>query len=124
MRQLAEAYQKIRMVYFVSVTVDPKDSVAVLKKYAETFKPSLPKWMFLTGDTSVTYNLARNGLLVNALQTGKNDFIYSDKLMLIDGSKRIRGYYSGVSMKEVSKLNDEIKVLISEEILKNDKPLY
>jgi len=124
MAQLVDAYKNNKMVCFVSVTVNPKDSVAVLKKYAETFKAIPSKWMFLTGDTSITYNLARNGLLVNALQTGKDDFIYSDKLMLIDESRRIRGYYNGVSTTDVSKLNDEIKVLVSEEILKNDKPLY
>jgi protein SCO1/2 len=44
--------------------------------------------------------------------------------MLVDQAKRIRGYYSGGSTAEVSRLNDEIKVLISEELRKKDKPLY
>jgi len=113
------------MVYFVSITVDPqRDSIAALKNYANNFKPASNRWLFLTGDTSTTYNLARNGFLVNALQTGKDDFIYSDKLILIDGDKRIRGYYTGASVDDVNRLNDEIKVLLSEEILKHDTPLY
>jgi len=119
-------YTKNKMVYFVSVTVNPKqDDVAVLKKYAGSFnQPLSPKRLFLTGDTATIYNLARNGFLLNALQTGPNDFVYSDKLVLIDSEKRIRGYYTGASTDDVDRLNDEIKVLISEELRKNDKPLY
>jgi len=120
---LAE-YEKNKMVYFVSITVDPfRDSVDALRSYSRRFKPS-PKWLFLTGDTSTVYNLARTGFLVDALQTGKDEFIYSDKLILIDGNKHIRGYYTGASTAEVTRLDDEIKVLISEEIRKNDTPLY
>jgi protein SCO1/2 len=124
-RLLDSNYVKNKMVYFVSITVDPDhDSPQVLKSYKDKFKPASPKWLFLTGDTSITYNLARNGFLVNALQTGKDDFIYSDKLMLIDEDKHIRGYYTGASTDDMSRLNDEIKVLISEELRKNDKALY
>jgi protein SCO1/2 len=125
MNQLAASYTKNKMVYFVSITVDPQhDSAEALKSYADSFKPLSPKWMFLTGDTSTIYNLARNGFLVNALQPGPDDFYYSDKLILIDQDKRIRGYYSGAATDEVSRLNDEIKVLVSEELLKNDVPEY
>jgi protein SCO1/2 len=122
---LAQNYAHNKMVYFVSVTVDPdRDTEAVLKDYSAQLKPMVPNWLFLRGDTSTVYNLARKGLLVDALQTGKDDFIYSDKLMLVDGMKRIRGYYSGVLMDDMIRLNDEIKVLITEELRRDDKPLY
>lgn len=122
--QLDSVYAKNKRVNFVSITVDPEhDTPRVLKRYAAGFKAS-PKWLFLTGDTTAIFNLARSGFLVNALQTGKNDFIYSDKLILIDQDKRIRGYYTGASTADVDKLSDEIKVLIAEELRKNDKPLY
>ncbi len=122
---LDSAYVKNKMVFFVSITVDPEhDSPTVLKNYAKAFKPAPAKWLFLTGDTSTIYSLARNGFLVNAVQNGKDGFIYSDKLILIDPERRIRGYYTGASDDDVSRLNDEIKVLIAEELRKNDKPLY
>jgi len=121
---LDSIYKKNKMVDFVSITVDPdRDSISALKNYSKTLNPSA-KWLFLTGDTSATYNLARKGFLVNALQINKNDFIYSDKLVLIDKNKRIRGYYTGASTDEVNRLDDEIKVLISEELRKKDIPLY
>lgn len=120
MAQLVDAYAKNPMVRFVSITVDPKrDSVGVLKKYAESLGPASPRWLFLTGDTSTIYNLSRKGFLTDALQTGPDDFIYSEKFILIDPAKRIRGYYNGARATEVDKLNDEIKVLISEQLLKN-----
>lgn len=118
-------YTRNKMVYFISITVNPKyDDVAALKKYADGFKDLSPKRLFLTGDTGTIYNLARKGFLVNAVQTGPDDFVYSDKLILIDREKRIRGYYTGASTVEAERLNDEIKVLISDELRKNDTPLY
>lgn len=122
---LDSIYAKNKMVDFVSITVDPnRDSVETLKNYAKNFKPLSAKWLFVTGDTSAIYNLARKGFLVNALKVNKDEFIYSDKLVLIDQNKRIRGYYTGASTDEVNRLDDEIKVLISEELRKNDVPLY
>ena len=122
--ELVYAYRKNSMVYFTSITVDPKrDTPTALRKYAGKYQET-NKWLFLSGDTSTTYNLARNGFLVNAVQATNNEFIYSDKLILIDAEKRIRGYYSGTSVADITKLNDEIKVLIAEELRKVDKPLY
>jgi protein SCO1/2 len=118
-------YTKNTMVCFASITVDPqRDSVAVLKKYAQKYNPPGVKWLFLTGDSAMIYPLARKGFLVNAFKAGNDDFIYSDKLILIDKEKRIRGYYSGTSNDDITRLDNEIKVLIAEELRKNDKPLY
>jgi protein SCO1/2 len=122
---LLKVYATTKMVCFASITVDPaRDSVKALKAYAKKFDVSASKWMFLTGDTSTIYNLARRGLFVNAVQNGKDDFIYSDKLVLIDQHKRIRGYYSGASLTDVLRLKDEIKVLIYEELRAKEAPLY
>jgi protein SCO1/2 len=124
LNQVAANFAKNKMVYFMSITVDPeRDSVAALKKYAALLKPASKQWLFLTGDTSTVYNLARKGFLVNALQAGHDNFIYSNKFMLVDEDKRIRGYYAGASAVDVNRLNDEIKVLISEELMK-DTPEY
>jgi protein SCO1 len=121
---LVVVWAKNKMVRYVSITVDPaRDSSEALKGYAIKFKPS-PNWLFLTGDTTTIYNLARKGLLVDALQTGPDDFVYSNKLILIDSQRRIRGYYSGTTMEDITRINDEIKVLITEELRKDDKPLY
>ena len=124
MNQFAANYVKSDMVYFASISVDPgRDTPPVLKKYTQNFSPPSSRWFFLTGDTTTVYSLARKGFLVDALQTGKDDFVYSDKFILIDQNRRIRGYY-GNALADVTRLNDEIKVLVAEELRKREKPLY
>jgi len=120
---LTVEYKKNRLVRFVSITIDPsRDGVAVLKNYAAHLKARPAEWKFLTGDSTVINNLARNGLLVNEFRAGFNNFINDDKVMLVDVDHRIRGYYSGTSVKDMERLNDEIKVQISEEIRKIKAP--
>lgn len=119
---LVKGYAHNKMLHFVSITVDPMhDSPATLKAYAAK-QASTAKWQFLTGDTSTIYNLAAKGFLVNAAHAGNNQFVVDDKLVLIDADKRIRGYYSGTSITDMNRLNDEIKVLIAEELRKIKAP--
>jgi protein SCO1 len=119
---LVKGYAHNKMLHFVSITVDPMhDSPAVLKAYAGK-QASSAKWQFLTGDTTTIYNLAAKGFLVNAAHAGNNQFVVDDKLVLIDADKRIRGYYSGTSITDMNRLNDEIKVLIAEELRKIKAP--
>jgi protein SCO1/2 len=121
---VAVHYAKNKLVKFLTITVDPeKDTPAALKAYTSKFTAS-PNWMFLTGDTTNIYNFARKGLLVDAMKAGKDNFIYSDKLVLIDSEHHIRGYYSAILTDDLIRLNDEIKVMIAEELRRNDKPLY
>lgn len=122
---LAIEYGGNKLIQFASITVDPDhDTEQVLKRYSGQFKVPVAKWAFLTGDTSVIYPLARKGFLVNAVKAGNDDFIYSDKIILIDGAKRIRGYYSATVADEFDRLDNEIKVLLSEELMKNSTPEY
>jgi len=125
--ELAKSYHKNDMLKFVSITVDPAtDSPSILKAYANSFSANENQWKFLTGDTTTIYSLSRNGFLVNAVNGNNNpeNFVYSEKLILIDQEKRIRGYYNGTSVNDIARLNDEIKVLIAEELRKFKDNLY
>ena len=120
--RLAGAFRKNRMVKFVSITVDPEhDDPQTLKAYAKPWGYAADKWMFLSGDTTTAYNLARNGLLINAVKIN-NQFVFDNKLVLVDAEKRIRGYYDGTNLQDIVKLNDEIKVQIAEELRKIKAP--
>ncbi|WP_158825213.1 SCO family protein [Mucilaginibacter lacusdianchii] len=123
MQRLADAYGKNRMVKFVSITVDPeRDTPETLKAYAQQYKARPNKWMFLSGDTTSIYSIARKGFLVNAVKVSDNDFVYDNRLILIDQEKRIRGYYDGTKEADITRLNDEIKVQIAEELRKIKAP--
>jgi protein SCO1/2 len=89
--------------------------VAQLKKFADRFSIPL-NWHLLTGDKKLIYGLARNSFAIAASEGdgGEHDFIHSEKLVLIDKSRKIRGYYNGTSEKDVLRLIQDIKKLQDE----------
>jgi protein SCO1/2 len=68
----------------------------------------------ITGNKSEIYNLARCGFVIPTLDgLGIPDnFVHSDKFILIDEQGRIRGYYSGTSREDVDLLILETKILL------------
>ena len=113
---VVDKFQSNPSVVFISHTVDPEtDSVAVLQDYARRFKADATKWHFVTGEKSVIYDKALHDYRVNAV-TGDEpvNFIHSEKLVLLDKDKRIRGYYDGLDFNEVKELMDAIKILLKE----------
>lgn len=119
MQRLAKAYGQNNLLQFVSISVDPEnDTPDKLAAYAKTFDASSAKWNFLTGPKGLIYDLAKKDFLVDVLPDPQNsaNFIHSPMLILLDTQKRIRGYYNSLRKEEADKLNDEIKVLITEEL--------
>ena len=101
-------------ILLTSFSVDPeRDTSEQLKWYSVKFGINTINWEMLTGEKKDIYRLARNGFLIVATDGdgGPNDFIHSEKLVLIDKQKRIRGYYDGTSEKEVNTLIQDIKKL-------------
>lgn len=115
-KQLSDGYEQKPLVKFVSLSVDPADT-GLIKDFAANFKAKEGKWDFLAGDTAQTYPLIRQGLLLDVVaneSNGKNSFIFSNKIVLIDNLHRIRGIYDADDAGANAKLEDEIKVLIAE----------
>src|SRR3990172_6196526 len=101
----------------LSHTVHPEnDSVSVLGAYADKVHAIGDKWHFVTGDKKAIYDIARHGYFVTAMEGdgGPDDFIHSERFILVDKKRRIRGYYDGTSTAEVNNLIDDIKALIAE----------
>jgi protein SCO1/2 len=101
-----------------SFSVDPeRDSVLQLKRYASAHAINTGRWDLLTGEKRKIYALARKSFMVVATDGdgGPEDFIHSEKLVLIDRQKRVRGYYDGTSSSEVKQLITDIKKLKNEE---------
>lgn len=113
-------YDKNTMLHFMSISVNPsEDTPAVLHQYAEKIAANNGKWDLLTGDSAQVYQLINKGLFLDAIKTTKNGeikFNYSNMFVLIDSQHRIRGYYEATNNEALSKLDDEIKVLIAEEL--------
>lgn len=117
------AYTK-GLVQILSHTVNPEnDSVPVLKTYSNMVHADNAIWNFVTGDKKHLYEMARESYLVNAMEGdgGPDDFIHSEFFILVDKEKHIRGIYDGTDIKAVNELLDDIKVLIAEYTIKENK---
>jgi protein SCO1/2 len=100
----------------VSISLDPeKDVPEVLRQYADRFKVG-PNWLFLTGDKAATYKLAEEGfkLAVADVRNSPEPITHSTKLVLVDGSGWVRGFYDGVGDDQTDKLVGDINRLLAE----------
>jgi protein SCO1/2 len=114
MKRVQDAYKDQKDLWLVSFTVDPeRDSAPVLRSYANRYAIDNSNWELLTGDKKEIYKMARNSFMIVATDGdgGPDDFIHSEKLVLVDPQKRVRGYYDGTSRKEVNQLIADIKKL-------------
>ena len=117
MKKIQDALKKecLDSVELLSFTVDPKrDSIDRLYEYANSYDLDTVNWNLLTGDQNIIYELGINGFLVpnqeDALAPG--GFLHSEKLILVDKDKRIRGYYDGTDTTIIPIIVQHIKTLI------------
>ncbi|MHC2992086.1 electron transporter SenC [Pontibacter sp. HJ8] len=112
--RVQEAFQNEPQVKIASFTVNPEhDSVEVLKEYGERYGADPDKWYFLTGDREQIYSLARKGFYLPVQQVeGQQEFIHSEKFLLVDKNRLVRGIYDGTNPEDVDRLIIEIKVLL------------
>lgn len=115
MERVNDMFRDEDQVQIMSISIDPTyDTPEVLKEYAEKYNAEVGKWNFLTGGVQETYNLAKCGFIIPTIDGlgVPDDFVHSDKFVLIDELGRIRGYYSGTSREDVDLLMLETKVLL------------
>ncbi|MDX1363539.1 MAG: SCO family protein [Arenibacter latericius] len=116
-KNMADIQSKIKdddEVMLLSHSVTPDiDSVPQLKKYAEEQGVLDHKWNLVTGDKKQIYELARKSYL--AVKTdgdgGPFDMIHTENFILVDKSKRIRGFYDGTNSEDMEKLMSDLEIL-------------
>jgi len=92
MRGLQSATESTPAVKLVSFTVDPaKDTPPVLAKYAQFFKADPSRWFFLTGEMARLNELGLKGFKLNSVD---GSLSHSTRFALVDGRRRIRGFYT------------------------------
>lgn len=118
MFKLQEVFVNDADVLFLSHTVTPsKDSVPVLKSYAERYGVIANKWHLVTGDRTEIYTLGREHYFVeNDLSEPKDldDFLHTENFLLIDKNKHIRGIYNGLNRASMQQLITDVKALKEE----------
>lgn len=114
-------------VQFLSFTVDPeRDSVDALRKYADRYGVNHDTWWMLTGPKKAIYDQSINefklGLQdVESVDTG---FIHTTRFVLMDKERVIRGYYNGLDSNDMSRLAEDIVLLMLEKDKKKKRKIF
>lgn len=118
MKQVQKAFKDDRNVLIASFSVTPdRDSVSVLRAYADTHEILAHQWHLLTGDKNQIYQIARKSYFADeniGVQKGTNDFLHTENFILVDKNLHIRGIYNGTLQIDIDNLINDIKVLENE----------
>jgi len=118
MNLIQEAFKNNEDVLLLSHSVTPeKDSVSVLKNYAEAHGVISGKWHLVTGNQKEIYNLGRKSYFVEedlGLQKDTDEFLHTENFILVDKNKHIRGIYNGLNKTSIEQLIADIKTLKEE----------
>ncbi len=101
-------------VHFVSFSVDPvRDSATALKKYADRYGINPDVGWLLTGDKQEIYDFAFSEMKLATADGGEVDsnFIHTERFVLLDKDRVVRGYYNGLDSASLSKLAEDITIL-------------
>jgi len=88
-------------VRLLSLTVDPRDdTVAGLAKYAVKYGADTNRWLFLTGEKTVLYNLISTSFLNQDLDDPfvymPGNFSHTERVAVVDAHGRTQAYFDGM----------------------------
>ena len=115
------------IVQFISFSVDPeRDSVSVMKDYADRFGVNHDNWWMLTGNRDSIYKFAFEELRVDKFSTEpiSPDFVHTSRFILLDRDYVVRGYYNGLDSNSLSKLARDIGLLMLEKDKKQKSEVF
>ncbi len=103
---LYRQFEGVEALQFVSISVDPaRDSLSVLREYAEGFGVNDDRWVFLWMPVEDVVRLSEDGF---ALAADDLPMGHSSRFVLVDREGKIRGYYDGTDEDSVKKLAEDI----------------
>ena len=118
MMELQDEFLNDDDVLLLSHSVTPeRDSVSVLKRYAEEKGISSKTWHLVTGRQEEIYRLGRKDYFVEedlGLNKEEGEFLHTENFVLMDKNRHIRGIYNGLNKIAVNQLINDIKTLKKE----------
>ena len=118
MMELQDEFLGDEGVLLLSHSVTPvRDSVPVLKNYAEVKGILSHKWHLVTGSQQEIYRLGRKDYFVEeslGLDKAEDEFLHTENFVLIDKNRHIRGIYNGLNKTSINQLIADIKTLKKE----------
>ncbi len=117
MKLVYEKFKNENDFLILSHTCDPeKDSVATMKKYADSMGVDTRHWIFLTGRKDSLYTTARISYTIddpaNNLKSIDDDFLHTQFWALVDRNGDVRKIYDGLKGSEVRQLIKDAERLL------------
>ncbi len=105
-------------ILLLSHSVTPeRDTVSVLKAYAENHGVDSSKWHLVTGKQSEIYKLGRQDYFVEedlGLEKSEDEFLHTENFVLVDKNRHIRGIYNGLNRASLERLITDVRTLQEE----------
>ncbi|RYY41461.1 MAG: SCO family protein [Chitinophagaceae bacterium] len=117
LKPIYEAFKGEKDFVLLSHTSDPeRDSVPVLKRYADSMKVNTQQWIFLTGRKDSLYAAARHSYKIddpnNSVASIDDDFLHTQFVALVDQQGNVRHIYDGLKESELKEMEGEIRKLL------------
>jgi protein SCO1 len=121
MKLVYEAFKNENDFLILSHTCDPKtDTVAQMRKYADSMGVNTKRWMFLTGRKDSLYNAARVSYTLdepaNNLKSIDDQFIHTQFFALVDKNGDVIKIYDGIKESEVNELIEDASNLLKKKV--------
>ena len=107
LRAVQEAARVWRDVRLVSFSVTPQwDPPAVLRAYARDHEIDTTRWTLVTGSRDQLFRAARTFYYADdgRLTGAPEDFLHTEKVLLVDRHGRLRGVYNGTLRADIQHL--------------------
>ena len=117
MKRVYEKFKDEKDFLILSHTSDPeRDSVPVLKRYADSLGVNTSKWIFLTGRKDSLYTTARISYTIddpaNNLKNIEDDFLHTQFWALVNRKGEVKKVYDGLKEREINAMMKEIEKMI------------
>ena len=115
------------IVQFMSMSVDPvRDSVPVLREYANKMGVVSDNWWLLTGNRDSIYNFAFEEMKVDKFseEPVSPEFVHTSRFVLIDKNMQVRGYYNGLDSASLLKLAKDVGYIMLEKDKKRKSGIF
>jgi protein SCO1/2 len=115
------------IVQFMSMTVDPvRDSVPVIREYANRMGVISDNWWLLTGNRDTIYNFIFQELRLDKFsdEPVSPDFVHTSRFVLIDKNMQVRGYYNGLDSTSLLKLAKDVGYIMLEKDKKKKSAVF
>jgi protein SCO1/2 len=117
MLRLYDRYKDDERVLFISHTIDQRnDSVSILNRYAHNLGVDTGKWKFVTGEKDSIFFLA-DQYFVSVVEDplAPAGFDHSGRIIMVDKTRRIRGFCEGTDPESVTAFFDTVDKLLKDE---------